>query len=45
MISGGRVGNKEDIEDEAAEGKCVNDAALLWNVSKGCQFVPQVSNM
>lgn len=25
--------------------KCVNDAALLWNVSNGRQFMPQVSNM
>lgn len=29
-VRGGRVGNKED---EAAEGKFVNDAALLRNVS------------
>lgn len=39
------VGNKEDREDEAAEAECVNDAALLRNVSNGCQFMPQVSNM
>lgn len=39
------MGNKEDREDEAAKGKCVNDAALLRNVSYGRQFMSQVSNM
>ena len=34
-------GNKED----GGEGECVNDAALLRNVSHGRQFMPQVSNM
>lgn len=42
-VRGARVGNKEDRGDEAAEGKCVNDAAPLWNVCNGCQFMPQVS--
>ena len=29
---------------EPRREKCVNDAALLWNVSNGRQFMPQVSN-
>lgn len=49
----GRGEEREDLrgveweikEDEAAEGMCVNDAALQRNVSNGCQCVPQVSNM
>lgn len=43
-VGGGRVGNKGDGEDEAAEGKCVNDAAPLRNASGGRPFMPQVSN-
>lgn len=42
-VRGATVGKKEDGEDEGAEGKCVNDAALPRNASNGRQSVPQVS--